>query len=129
MKITAHVESLAQGLDYHAARQNVLASNLANVDTPGYRAKDLARIDAFEGELQTAMAQTDAAHMGTPAGGLDVRIETDDATPAGADGNNVSLDREVVKISTNHVRYETVSTLVSHELSTLLWAATDGRSG
>ncbi len=127
MKILGHVDSLHAGLDYHLARHNVLAANLANVDTPGYRPRDLERADGFSGALSLAMATTDARHAGAGAEALRSRVTVDEATPPDADGNAVSLDREVVKISANHVRYETVSTLTSAELASLAWAAQDGR--
>jgi flagellar basal body rod protein FlgB len=41
----------------------------------------------------------------------------------------VSLDREAVKVSANHVRYESISTLVSGQLASILWAVTDGKGG
>ncbi|NUO53444.1 MAG: flagellar basal body rod protein FlgB [Polyangiaceae bacterium] len=127
MKILGHVDQLHAGLDYHLARHNVLASNLANVDTPEYKARDLERIDSFDKVLATAMTKSDPRHMGAGNGGIATKVTVDEATPPDADGNSVSLDREVVKISSNHLRYETVSTLASAELASLAWAAQDGR--
>jgi len=129
MKILGHIERLETGLDYHLARHNVLASNLANVDTPGFRPRDLERVDSFSGALAAAMKKTDERHMGTGQAETATRVSIDESTPADADGNSVSLDREVVKISANHLRYETVSTLAAAELSSILWAAQDGRGG
>jgi flagellar basal-body rod protein FlgB len=127
MKILGHVDQLHAGLDYHLARHNVLASNLANVDTPEYKARDLERIDSFDEALATAMAKSDPRHMGTGGPGISTRVTVDEMTVPDADGNSVSLDREVVKISSNHLRYETVSTLASAELASLAWAVQDGR--
>ncbi len=126
MKIFGHVERMQAGLDYHLARHNVLASNLANVDTPGFRAKDLERVD-FSQALSAAMVKTDARHIGTTQAETATRVTLDETTPPDADGNTVSLDREVVKVSANHLRYETISSLTAGALSGLLWAAQDGR--
>jgi flagellar basal-body rod protein FlgB len=127
MKILTHVDRLETGLDYHLARHNVLASNLANVDTPQYKARDLERVESFDAALATAMAKTDARHLGAGGSAATTRVTVDESTPADADGNSVSLDREVVKISSNHLRYETVSTLASAELASIAWAVQDGR--
>jgi flagellar basal body rod protein FlgB len=45
----------------------------------------------------------------------------------GADGNSVSLDREAVKIASNNIRYDAVSSMVAGRLESLLWAARDAR--
>lgn len=127
MKIFGGIEGLAAGLDYHMARHNLLAANLANVDTPGYRAQDLKRTDSFEGALQVELAATEPGHIAGSPNGLHTKVITDRTTPADADGNSVSLDKEVVKISTNHMRYETIGTLTASALSGLAWAAADGR--
>ncbi len=128
MKIFAGVDKLHQSLDYHLARHNLLSANLANVDTPNYRARDLERVDApsFEAQLASAMGGPTVA---AEAPKLRTRVVIDDSVPVDSDGNNVSLDREAVKVSANHVRYDSISTLVSGQLSSLLWAVTDGKGG
>lgn len=88
-----------------SARNELLAANVANAHTPGYQAKD-AR---FAVELQQAsaalepMAHTDPGHIGAPEGlgpGALDPVTRPDATP-GPDGNTVSLDAELGKMSTN----------------------------
>jgi len=127
MNLFGRVDRLALGLDYHQARHAVLAGNLANVDTPQFRARDIERRDQFDGALQVAMTATDARHMPADSGGLRTKTIVDNVTAADADGNAVSLDREMVKITSNHVRYETISALVSAELAMMAYAANDGR--
>lgn len=126
MKLLGTVDRLAVGLDYHQARHAVLIANLANVDTPQYRARDIERTD-FDGALKIAMDATDASHIGVGRGGLQTKVIVDETTPADADGNAVSLDKETVKITANSVRYETISTLVQSQLAMMAYAATDGR--
>lgn len=126
MKILNTVDRLAVGLDYHQARHAVLTANLANVDTPQYKARDIERTD-FDGALQIAMNATDANHIGVSRGGLQTKVIVDENTPADADGNAVSLDKETVKITANSVRYETISTLVQAQLAMMAYAAADGR--
>jgi flagellar basal-body rod protein FlgB len=126
MKLLGTVDRLAVGLDYHQARHAVLTANLANVDTPQYRARDVERTD-FDGALKLAMASTDNTHFGAAKAGLQTKVTIDETTPADADGNAVSLDKETVKITANSVRYETISTLVQSQLAMMAYAAGDGR--
>lgn len=121
------VDALAATLDYQLARQNVLAANLANVDTPRYRARDLVRSDGFSEHLSVQLSATDADHLGAAAPSYNARVVVDENCQPGRDGNSVDLDREVVKISANHLRYDAVSRLTTARLGQLLWAVSDGR--
>ncbi|HEY3497357.1 MAG TPA: flagellar basal body rod protein FlgB [Polyangiaceae bacterium] len=125
------VNPLQVALDYHLERQNVLASNVAHVDTPGYRPNDLERIDqaGFSSALNVALQRTNEAHLvgttgeGTPMG----RVFQDLSAGVGNDGNYVSIDREAAKLTANQLRYDTVSAIVSAELRALSFAASDGK--
>ena len=130
------VTPLHAALDYHLERHNVLSSNIAHVDTPGYKPKDLARVEegTFDKELGVAMERTNPTHLN--ANGVDGsgkeevgRVFTDATAGGSADGNYVSLEREAGKLATNQIRYDIVSALVSSELKGLLWAANDGKPG
>ena len=132
------VENLRGALDYHLERHNLLASNLAHIDTPGYKPVDLERSGSFAGELQVAM--TNEGHMvGSSSGTAGVagpggksahgKIVEDTGSDAGGDNNGVDLDREAVKIASNQMRYDMIAQLASSELQGLEWAATDGKRG
>jgi len=135
--IFGHVDGLKQGLDYHQQRHALLASNLANVDTPHFRPRELERTDTspaggFAGFLGAALATTAEGHLGgqgADAGGLTTRVVIDRNATPDADGNSVSIDREAVKIAANHIRYDTLTQMVASSLSGLSWAASDGRGG
>ena len=125
------VDPLRAALDYHLDRQNVLASNVAHVDTPGYRPNDLERVDqtGFTAALGLAMTRTNENHL--VGGALDAapngRVFQDLSAGVGNDGNYVSLDREAAKLAANQLRYDTVSAIVSAELRQLSFAASDGK--
>ncbi len=127
------IDRLNGTLDYHLERQNVLVSNIAHVDTPGYVPKDLARVDNltadFRGQFDVALQRTSATHMPDPTapGLFRGRVFEDPAASPGNDGNYVSLDREAAKIASNQVRYEVISQLVAGELDGLRFAANDGK--
>lgn len=79
------------------ARQRVLAHNVANADTPGYRASDLRPFAQALAGAQGAMAQTDARHL---APRRDSRVQQERrAADRSMDGNGVALDREAMRIA------------------------------
>lgn len=129
MRLLEPVDRLRVGLDYHLARHNVLAANLAQVDTPNFKPLDLARNGEFGAALATEMKATDPGHLGgAGAGSMPGTVIVDPNAPAGLDGNGVSLEREAVKIATNQLRYDVLSTVTSNTLATIAWAANDGRA-
>jgi flagellar basal-body rod protein FlgB len=124
------VGPLAYALDFHLERHNLLASNIANVDTPRYKPTDLGRIgeSGFESAMQLAISRTNEAHLSTGADEpLVGRVFQDLSAGGGADGNFVSLDRESGKLATNRLRYDIVSVLVRSQLDSLMNAANDGK--
>jgi len=100
--ITNDVFSLAASqASWLLARQGVVAQNVANANTPGYRAADLK---PFEASLQTAslaLATTSPGHIGADASQAEP-IPVAEDTPAGSSetfysGNDVSLEQEMIK--------------------------------
>jgi flagellar basal-body rod protein FlgB len=104
--------SLERYMDLLAARQKVVASNIANADTPGYKTKDLN----FQAELQAAASAMPPS--ASEIGGLPVKN----------DGNDVSLDREARLLSENAMRFNVASNLMRAQLSTVRQAIQEGKS-
>lgn len=79
-------------------RQNAVATNIANADTPGYRARDVASFaDTYESEHRTAMRATRPGHIAS-AGSYQVAVSDDaSADSTSPDGNSVSIEDEMVK--------------------------------
>jgi len=131
----ASIQPLHAALDYHLERHSVLASNIAHVDTPGFKPNDLARVEAsdgtsFDGVLGVAMQRTNEGHLsigGEAGADLQGRTFQDLSGGVGNDGNYVQLDREAAKVASNQLRYDTVSAIVSAELRTMHFAATDAK--
>jgi flagellar basal-body rod protein FlgB len=133
----ASIQPLHAALDYHLERHSVLASNVAHVDTPGFKPNDLARVEtmdgtSFEGALGVAMQRTNPGHLGVGgaadgASELEGRTFQDLSAGVGNDGNYVSLDREAAKVASNQMRYDVVSAIVSAELRGMHFAATDAK--
>ncbi|WP_235962156.1 flagellar basal body rod protein FlgB [Falsiroseomonas selenitidurans] len=98
MTRTAPMALAERRLAWLEQRQQVLAQNIANADTPGYQPNDLV---PFERAVQAAaapLAQTSPRHLAGPDGGR--RAQRDRAAvEASPDGNSVSLDREALKMA------------------------------
>jgi len=99
-------------MDLLSARQKLVASNVANADTPGYRTKDIDFRTEFESESGLQPKEIEPE-------GLSVK----------GDGNNVSLDRESRLLSENALRFSVASTLAKSELASIRSAIDVGKSG
>ena len=97
-------------MDLLSARQKLVASNIANADTPGYKTKDLD----FQGEL--ASAASSAMPVALEVAGLPVKN----------DGNNVSLDREARLLAENDMRFNIASNLMRSQIQTVKEAINGG---
>ena len=117
------VDTLQQALTFHRERHTVLAGNVANLDTPGYRPVDLTR--NLAGDPET-LATTHEGHISTQTSTDVVTSFDDGGAMQSADGNAVSLEREMAKIDANRTRYATSAELVTRRLALLRYAAGDG---
>jgi flagellar basal-body rod protein FlgB len=121
-------------LSLRAQRQELLASNIANADTPNYKARDVD----FSQALQSALAKTDetatqltktvATHLDgktttNTIGGAPVLYRT--VKQGSVDGNTVDMDVERNQFTDNALRYEAGITIISAQMKNIL-AATQG---
>ena len=108
---------LASALDGVAERQRVTADNIANVDTPGFRATSVD----FETQLRAAINGGDFAR-GTAVGVEVTSTPTD--TPVGANGNNVDLRKETMSAIQSQFQYQMLTRAVSDRFNLVKTAAT-----
>ena len=99
-------------------RARVISSNIANVDTPGYRRSDVRFEDLLRDASQSG--RTDLSNI-TP------RIEEDTLTPANADGNNVTLELELNASRQNRLLYETYAAIMQTHFEMLRAGIESGR--
>ncbi len=120
--------SLAErGIGYHLRRHQLLVSNLANARTPGYVPRELRFREALE--AAGALSRTHAGHRAGAAGAAATEADVyQDAviTPA-PDGNAVSMERQLAKLSANSLRFRATSELVSRRMALLRYAANNGK--
>lgn len=104
--------SIDQYMTMLSTRQRVVASNIANADTPGYKTKDID----FQGELQSAAAMLQPT--ATEVSGLRVKN----------DGNNVNLDRESRLLAENAMRFNIAANFLRGEIKGIKSAIHEGNA-
>ena len=91
-------QQVARYLDLATTQARLTAANMANVDTPGYKALGMD----FEAEMRAAMAGVEEGRGAQP-----VRVELEDGLVARPDGNNVSMDRESLNLAEAQLKFKT----------------------
>ena len=114
---TTPIMQLLQGyLKVTTDRQQTVASNIANIDTPGYHTKDI--------NFQSAMQQ--AMNEGANNVRLDPATVDVDGLPERPDGNNVNIDRESLLLGQTQLQYQMGVQLIKSEFHRLLTAIKEG---
>jgi len=114
---TAQISGLTRFLDAASARHRAITTNIANVDTPGYRTRDVD----FRSVLQQAgipgMMETSATPQTREVEGLMER----------PDGNNVSMERESLLLAQTQLQFHTGVQLLRSEFRRVMTAITEGK--
>lgn len=117
--------ALGRQLNTAVAKQTVAASNLANLDTPGYRTRDVSFDDALENQLGT-MRRTNDKHLGqgTPDQGQTTEV---DGLQSRRDGNNVQVDRELLAMTKASGDFSRAQTALAAKFRLVRYAINEGR--
>jgi flagellar basal-body rod protein FlgB len=120
--------ALEKGLNAYSKRADAIANNIANVNTPNYKRKDIQ----FENFLQDALGDTSGHVSGYKTNSKHIPINsinklgevqavtiTENQTAMRNDGNNVDIEREKVEQAKNNVRYQMATTRISNNFSIL----------
>ncbi len=122
--------ALQRVLDLRQQQHAVTASNLANVETPGYQAKVLEFDETLSALMERArrqdLARPVSSHLASQAV-RDPEIVEVEATPWTTDDNSVLLERELARLQENSMMYRAVAEGLSRRLAMLKYAAGDGR--
>ncbi|QWU14179.1 flagellar basal-body rod protein FlgB [Paenibacillus sophorae] len=130
---TLSFRRLQKGIDAANMRQNALANNVANVDTPNFKRSDVS-FESFlreqERGLQSKLGAkvTDPRHIqfGLTGNVPSPVIRTDKSTSMNNNGNNVDIDREMALSAENQLRYSSYVQLLNSQIS-MMRTATEGR--
>lgn len=115
------LNAMAQKMRWQQQRQDVLAQNVANADTPNYRGQELKPIDfgdTLNNVTRVAMAVTDPMHLAaSDADGGDAEAVQQASFEVTPEGNGVTLEDEMMKVTANQMDYQAVTTLYTKSLS------------
>ena len=109
---------LRERMQWQQARQEVLAENVANADTPDYQARDLAPLD-FAHELSVAslaLDRTNPEHIAAASGGSQFATDASARYEIRPRGNSVSHEDEMMNVASNQMDYEAATELYTHSL-------------
>ena len=122
----SYINVLDKAADASWIRENAIANNIANVDTPGYKRQDVQFADILERELKSSKYNTlQEAVNKVPLERLNSKIYTDHKSFSyRLDGNNVDIDTENVELASEQLRYQTLTTAVTQDFSRLKTAMT-----
>lgn len=123
------LKALATSLNFRQMRQEVISSNIANADTPGYKAKRvdfeeaLARALDIDGQMK--MKVGDEKHYDVGSGGFDnlePEIYEDPNGVVSEDGNTVDREQEMAKMAENKILYDAAVRLLNKKIGLLKYA-------
>lgn len=121
---------MVEGLNAAALRQRVTAHNLANINTPNFKRSYVV----FEDNLRRAMDNerirmklTHSGHRPGPGGMPSPQVKTRGGTVRREDGNNVDLEKEMLEMVGNQIRYNALAQQISERFNSWRYVINEGR--
>lgn len=123
------ISSLERGLDYSTSKGKVIAQNIANVDTPNYKAKNVNFKDVFENAKATTVQayRTDIRHLEFKGRETHLGVFNYADFRTRHDGNGVDMDKEQANLATNQIYHNALVDRLSSKFSTLQNVIKGGR--
>lgn len=122
--------AMQQVLDLRAAQHRVIAANIANEETPGFRAHELRFTDALTAARRSQTVTVDVTHsrhLSLPSAAVRSFIQPVAAGELPLDANTVNIDLEMAKLSDNAMRFNMTAELLARKFRGLLNAIHEGR--
>ncbi|MBQ2744222.1 MAG: flagellar basal body rod protein FlgB [Lachnospiraceae bacterium] len=116
-----YIDVLSKAADYSWKRNEIISNNLANVDTPGYKRKDVT----FESYLMQELTSGDSTSLRQRINDVDLSnlnstVYTDYSELSyRLDGNNVDIDTENVEFASNQIYYQTIIDTINYQFDML----------
>ncbi len=124
---------LEKAMDGSVLRQKAIATNISNVDIPGYKSLEVSFAEQLRSAIKrpgraTQLRTTDTRHIqiAPAATMMQVKVTTEDSKLRN-DGNNVDIDREIAKLTSNELYYDAISRCLNDEFR-LLRSVVQGRA-
>ncbi len=128
------MNALSQSLNFRQLRNDLISSNIANADTPGYKAKEINFEDSLARSINTDGQQKlntfSENHYDVGEGGLDnLELEVTESTNnhESLDGNNVNRDEEFANLAENRILYDASIQLMNKKLGLIKYAISSDR--
>jgi flagellar basal-body rod protein FlgB len=115
-------QSLENALNYSGSKQKVISQNLANSDTPNYKAKEVSKNHYFQAELDSAIQsyRTDERHLNFKSrGNGSSSIVTQQNVQYNNNGNSVDVDKEMTDLAANQIYYNAIADRLSGKFKSL----------
>lgn len=116
------IDTISKSLDLHLQRHAIIADNIANAETPFFKAR---RVD-FESELQKAVDESVVIPGMNDVQSVEGRISQEPFSEVGQDLNTVDMDREMAAMNKNDVKYSANSQALSRKFLLLKYAIGEG---
>jgi flagellar basal-body rod protein FlgB len=123
---THSLRTAREALTGLSRRQQAISSNIANIDTPGYRRREISFEDTLRTEIASAaggsaLTRSDPRHYGSAGSGSELAgsSRSRDVVASRNDGNNVDIDEEMMLLVETQLRYQALSQSIGKRLNTL----------
>lgn len=123
------INNLENSLKYSTIKQKAIAQNIANVDTPNYKAKEVLR-PSFQSELKEAMQanRTDSRHFEfSRSSSSGAAVVSRQNSQYNHNGNNVDIDKEMSELAANQIYYNAVVERISGKFNSLRTVISGGK--
>lgn len=123
-----NVDVLHKGLDASWLKNKVIANNIANIDTPGFKASTVSFESSFKAALghEFAPKKTRAKHIDFSGSDMRGVVTQDNSTTYRMDGNNVNIDAQNAELAKNTIYYNALVQQLSSEFRRLRTAINQG---
>jgi flagellar basal-body rod protein FlgB len=131
--IDSTIGGLSAAMNFRLMNQNVISSNIANADTPGYKAQKVEFEDALRNALEISgrlkMEGSAPEHfIKADPGHIDPEIYDNPNGQVHLDGNSVDRNAEQVELAENQIQYDAAAEMMRRKLGMLKYAITEGGS-
>ena len=124
------INTLQQSLNYSSIKNQTIASNISNADTPNYKAKDVEFNDILKSELSSSLTakRTNARHISfEQEQKFSYQLVQRNNTTFNHNGNNVDIDKEMAELAQNQIYYQSLIDRINGKFNSLQTVIKGGR--
>jgi len=129
-KIFNHSSYLEKSLDASWLRNEVIANNISNVDTPNFKSSSVEFESILEDKLKgkgIEMKKTKTGHISQEEMELKPRVVLNEDTTVRMDGNNVDIENEQINLAKNTIYYNTLVQKIGEEFNRIKYVISEGK--